>query len=379
MTPSTTNPAPVRVLGSGACLPGDPLPVERVEEVLGPLLDAPPRVRRWAETTAPVLRELLDLRYVHYALDPVTREPTDDNVTLSVKAARAALDRAGLEPGDIDLLIYGSAQVDQMPTPSVRIQEALGIETCDELCVHANCTSAYKALYLAHQLLRAGRNRRALVVSSNLASAELAASYLNQPLLDRESLFLRWFLGDGAGAVVLGLEGDIPWHPGTFALEATYIESVGGRRPSLMFNRKPARPLPPHVVWEQGLHHLRQRFRDELASGLFQEEGGSVFKKGLVRMVEREGIPLDRVRFLQINLPARHIVASVMDECADLGIPRSALYTRLDTLGYCGPPMVFIGLDRILREERLESGDRILSFVTEVSKFMQAGYVIRHD
>jgi 3-oxoacyl-[acyl-carrier-protein] synthase-3 len=40
--------------------------------------------------------------------------------------------------------------------------------------------------------------------------------------------------------------------------------------------------------------------------------------------------------------------------------------------------MVFICLDTILREEKLESGDLILSFVTEVSKFMQAGYAMRY-
>jgi len=39
---------------------------------------------------------------------------------------------------------------------------------------------------------------------------------------------------------------------------------------------------------------------------------------------------------------------------------------------------VFICLDRILREEKLEDGDLIVSFVTEVSKFMQAGYAMTY-
>ena len=75
-----------------------------------------------------------------------------------------------------------------MPTTSVRIQEALGIEVCDELSIHANCTSAYKALYLAHELIKGGRNQRALVLSSSLSSSELVAEYYNQPLAERESL-----------------------------------------------------------------------------------------------------------------------------------------------------------------------------------------------
>ena len=65
-----------------------------------------------------------------------------------------------------------------------------------------------------------------------------------------------------------------------------------------------------------------------------------------------------------------------MDECSELGISRDALYSKMADMGYLGPPMAFLCLDRILREETLENGDTILSFVTEVSKFMQAGYIM---
>src|SRR5512137_662021 len=194
---------PVYLAGTGAYLPGEPIPFERSGEVLGELTDAPPKIRRWIANTAPVMRELLDIAYVHYAIDPVTRESTDDNVTMATKAARIALEAAGIAPGEIDLICYGSAHQDQMPTASVRIQEALGIDCCAELAIHANCTSAYKALHLAHRLLAAGDYRTALVVSASVSSSELRAEYYNQALVDKESLFLRWFLCDGAGALVL--------------------------------------------------------------------------------------------------------------------------------------------------------------------------------
>ena len=42
------------------------------------------------------------------------------------------------------------------------------------------------------------------------------------------------------------------------------------------------------------------------------------------------------------------------------------------------PPMALLCLDKIRKEEQLHNGDRILSFVTEVSKFMQAGYLMRY-
>ena len=367
---------PVYVTGSGSFLPGDPIPFDRIPQMLGELTGAPPRIQRWLARSHPVMRELLAIRYVHYAMDPQTRRFTEDNVTMAVKAAKRALERAGLVASDVDLICYGSAHQDQMPTASVRIQEALGIETCQELALHANCTSAYKALYLAHQLIAAGLNQTALVLSASISSSELRAEYFNQALADKESLFLRWFLSDGAGALVLSA---LPPDGARIAVEQSYHESIGGKRPSLMFNQRPAYWMDPRQEWAEGRHHLRQRFRNALGGELFQEEGGSVFFHGLQRMLAQGEIPPQRVRYFQVNLPAKHIAESVMEECQALGIAAGAYFSSLDELGYCGPPMALIGLDRILRHEILEPGDRVLSFVTEVSKFMQAGYALRCD
>jgi len=66
----------------------------------------------------------------------------------------------------------------------------------------------------------------------------------------------------------------------------------------------------------------------------------------------------------------------IIEECEKLGIDRKTMYTKMSSMGYPGPPMAFICLDKIIRDEPLERGDIILSFVTEVSKFMQAGFAI---
>ena len=162
---------PVYVAGTGTFLPGEAIPVERIDEVLGPLTEAPAPIQRWMKNMAPVMREVLAIRQVHYAIDPVTRAFTEDNVTMGTKAARAALDHAGIPATDVDLLCYGSAHQDQMPTASVRIQEALGIERLTEFSIHANCSSAYKAIYLAHHLLATGAYDTALVVSAGISSS----------------------------------------------------------------------------------------------------------------------------------------------------------------------------------------------------------------
>jgi 3-oxoacyl-[acyl-carrier-protein] synthase III len=364
----------IQVTGSGTFLPGKPVPFDEIDHYLGKITDAPKKVMKWMTRIQPLMKEMLDINHYYYAIDPETREFFEDNVTMAVKAATTALDAAGLTAGDIDLIVYGSAHMDQMPTPSVRIQESLGIERCAELSVHANCTSAYKSLLLAGDLISSGRYRNALVLSSSISSSELRAEYYNQPLIGKEDVFLRWFLCDGAGALVL--EGRDSREKGLF-LEHTYMESVGGKKPSPMFNRRPAYWMNPREEFDRGYHHLAQMFQEQLRTH-FHDPDGTVFFKGLKRMIETEGIDLSGLRFFQVNLPSKHIADLVLEECAALGIPASTLYTKMSTIGYPGPPMAFICLDRILREESLNDGDLILSFVTEVSKFMQAGYAMRY-
>ncbi|MEJ2055306.1 MAG: 3-oxoacyl-ACP synthase III family protein [Calditrichaceae bacterium] len=365
---------PVYIAGSGTYLPGEPIPFDNIESVLGELTESPQKIQNWISRMKPVMAELLDIKFLHYAIDPVTREFSDDNISMSVKAAQIALDHAGFDADQIDLICYGSAHQDQMPTASVRIQEDLGIETCQEFSIHANCTSAYKALYLAHELIKNGSSNNALVISSSMSSSELRSEYYNQKLLDKESLFLRWFLSDGAGAIFLTADRNLAKN---YELEYTFVESIGGKKPSLMFNYRPAYWMNPKDEYEKGYHHLRQNFRNALSSDIFQEPDGSIFFKGFKRMLSKHPVAADAIRLFQINMPTKHIVDSITDEFKELGISGDAFYTKLDELGYNGPPMALVCLDKIIREESLNQGEYIASFVTEVSKFMQAGYFVR--
>lgn len=367
----------VKIIGTGTYLPGDPVPFDDIGTVLGDIPDAPKRVRKWMHEINPVMKEMLGVEYYHYAYDPATKTFRDDQVSMAVKAAQGALAAAGMSPSDIDLICYGSSSQAQMPTTSVRIQEALGIDQCSEFSIHANCTSAYKALYVATEMIRSGNYKTALVVSSQLSSGITVSDFYNQKVLDRETVLLRWFLCDGAGALVLtSRETDKPY----LAVENNFLESIGGKRHAVMYNKMPAHPVKLADQYEQGMHHISQTFQNALSSGVFKDDSRSdrsIIYCGLDRMVRKFDIDLSGLKYLQINLPNKHAVEKLIDEFQELGIERSKLYSKLDTLGYCGPPMVFICVDQIMRQEPLRDGDMILSFVTEVSKFMQAGFTLR--
>ncbi|HEX3027867.1 MAG TPA: 3-oxoacyl-ACP synthase III family protein [Clostridia bacterium] len=368
----------VKLAGTGSYLPGKPVKFEDIQTILGEVTEAPKNVMKWIKSIQPVMKEMLGIEQSHYAIDPETREFTDDNISMSVKAAQKALENAGMKPNDIDFLAYGCACLTQMPTTSVRIQEALGIQACGEMSIHSNCTSAYKAIMLAHDLISVGRYKTVMVISSNMASATMRSEYYNQKLVERDQMLLRWFLCDGAGCLIFTRDENSELK-GNY-LEATYVESIGCGVTPMMYNKWKSYEMNPLEAYENGLHHIVQE-GVSMSTPEGEERGKLIynsFAEGLKRMASMFDVDLTKTTYFQINLPARHIYDLIKEKCVSYGIPESSFYMKLSDNGYPGPPAALITMDMLFREENLKPGDQIISFVTEVSKMMQGGFVMKH-
>ena len=115
---------PVRIAGTGSFLPGPPVPGDRVEAVLGPLDKAPPKIRSFVENLGQKMLERGGVRTRHFAVDPETGDMTYNFSSLAEKAARNALQMAGMEPQQIDLIIISCPSYDQSTPPtSALLQE----------------------------------------------------------------------------------------------------------------------------------------------------------------------------------------------------------------------------------------------------------------
>lgn len=364
----------VKLAGTSTYLPGEPIKFDDINEYLGPFTNAPKKLKKWVERSQPLLKDMLGIDYCHYAFNNKTRTFDDDNLSMSVKAAKKALDDAGIEAKDIDLLIYGGSYSHQIPPLSTRIQEELGIELCAELHVHSNCTSVYKAIKVADAFLKSGEYKNALVISSIVVSSCFIPEFYNQEKLVKEDVFLRWYLCDGAGAFVLSATDD---QTEGFYIEDTYIESCGDKK-SAMGNKYPYHWTNPLVEYENCYHHIGQTYISQINEDALDGENKTIFYNAIKRMIEKKNIDIKKVKNLVVNMPSKAIRENIITECLELGISRDKFYSPIESIGYAGPPTGLMSIDTLLKENTYEDGDLIFSFVLEASKFMQAGFTLRY-
>src|SRR2546426_3721975 len=115
--------------------------------------------------------------------------------SISVRAGRAALEKARLRPADVQLVIVGTCSPDYLfPATACIVQSELGATRAGAFDVEAACTSFLSALAIARGMIVSGAVENALVIG-----AETLSRLLNWK--DRTTCVL---FGDGAGAAVLG-------------------------------------------------------------------------------------------------------------------------------------------------------------------------------
>ncbi len=359
----------VFITGLGSYSPGQPIPLKDMEHVLGEITDAPPLLQKRLPRLRGVVQEMLGIEYSYYAIDPETRQQTETNVSMCEKCARIALKRAGVEPQEIQLLVYAGILYDYLcPPSSVLVQEALQIPYCAEISIHSNCTAIYKAIQVAADLVAGGRYENALIVTSQLSSVFLRSEYFNQRQLTVDQVILRWFLSDGAGALVIEPKQK---KTGDLLIKETYLESVGLGKPASMKTMAGAVHANLLELYEKGWHHLVQDIKT--VSKLAPE----LFKNGFEEMRRRTGLKVEDITCFFANIPTKHMMDLLVSSLRkDFAYPELQFYSKLSRRGYPGAPAIIIALDEYLREVGAKPGDRFVSFVTESSKWMHAGFIL---
>jgi 3-oxoacyl-[acyl-carrier-protein] synthase-3 len=163
-----------RIVGTGSYLPERVVTNHDLEQVM--------------DTSDQWIRERTGIEERHLVADGET------TVDLAEQASRRAIEAAGIDAADIDLIVFGTTTPDlAFPNSGVLLQGRLGLRGCAAMGVEAACTSFIYALSIADKFVRLGESRCALVVGAETLSRIVDWT-------DRSTAVL---FGDGAGAVIL--------------------------------------------------------------------------------------------------------------------------------------------------------------------------------
>jgi 3-oxoacyl-[acyl-carrier-protein] synthase-3 len=297
-----------RIIGTGKYLP------ERV------LTNAD--LEKMVETSDEWIKSRTGIELRHIAAE---NEYTSD---LAYKAGLAALDNAGVSPGDIDLVLVGTTTPDLIfPNVACLVQEKLGIKACPAFSVEAACSGFLYGLVVADQFVRLGQSRRALVIGAETMSRIIDWT-------DRETCVL---FGDGAGAVVL----------------------EAAETPGILYSTLGADGRYRDLLYASSGVSLRQR-----EGAALRMKGNEVFKVAVKTLenlvddvVKKNDLEKGQIDWL---IPHQANIRIISATAKRLDLPMERVILTVREHGNTSAASVPMALDTAIRDGRIKRGDLLL-------------------
>lgn len=253
----------------------------------------------------------------------------DENAaTMADEAGRAALDAAGLKPGDIEMIIVASTTPHMVfPSTACLLQERYGIAGCPAFDLNATaCAGFMYGLSIADQYIRTGAIKNALVIGSEIMSRVVDWN-------DRSTCVL---FGDGAGAVVLGASKE----PGILS---THLHADGTHKDVLY--------LPLGHSNTPNLESVKMT-------------GNQLFKLA-VNILDNlfdETLAANNVEKSEVDwlIPHQANIRIIQSMAKKLDLPMDRVAITLDTQGNTSSASIPLALDKAVREGRITRGQLLM-------------------
>lgn len=218
----------------------------------------------------------------------VIRESGETTSSMGVKAAKIAIERAGIDKDDIDFVIFATLSPDYyFPGPGVLVQRDLGLKTVGALDVRNQCSGFVYALSVADQYIKTGMYKNILVIGSELHSHGLDMTTRGRGV--------SVIFGDGAGAAVLSREEDL-----TKGILSTHLHSEGQYAEELS--------LIAPGMGKRWINDILKDNDPNDESYFPYMNGQFVFKNAVVRFSEviMEGLQANNLQVSDINMLIPH-------------------------------------------------------------------------
>ncbi len=256
-------------------------------------------------------------------------------------AARRALEKAGMSPLDVELIVMCTMTPDTAcPSGANWLEASLGAENAVSFDVVAACSGFVFGLNVAEQYLKAGTFKNALVVASEVMSRTLDWT-------DRESCIL-W--GDGSGAAVLGVVND---GQDCSEILSTHIHTDGKNGKNLLLPGGGSKTTPiSHASVDQKLHYLRMIHASESVRTAVK-----YFAEAAEQAVSHNGHTFDDIKII---IPHQANIRILQQMAKRLKVPMEKIYLTVEKYGNISSATIPIALDEAVQDGTIRKGDFVV-------------------
>lgn len=305
----------IKVIGTGSALPKKIVSNDDLSKIM--------------DTSDEWIRSRTGIETRHLAVEETT-------TSMSAEAAERALQNAGINAEDVDIIIAATISADKViPGLACEVQSAIGAKRAVAFDINAACSGFLFSLNTAEMYLRSGVYKTALVIGAETLSKMMDWN-------DRSTCVL---FGDGAGAaVVRAEEGD-----GSEGILAMMQGSDGSRGEVLTCDNRQVNN--PYQTNDSALDYVHMNGQEVYKFAV------KTVPEAITEAVEKAGISLDDVNYFILHQANYRIIEAVAKR---LKQPMEKFPTNLQECGNISAASVPILLDKVHNHGMIRNGEKIV-------------------